>query len=387
MTRAPGIDFAGAVRQRIAADVVPLVAEAEAQRRFPREAVHALGRASVFRERWAGGGHGAILRSVTLAEELGRAGTGGVGVGISLHLEAVLATLVRHAGTPLLERYRDAALDGELVGCVGATERASGSDMAAASTVATPCADGLRIQGSKWFVSPADAADFCLVLCRAPGEARGLTPRLTLVLVPRDQYEVDQRLETVGMRGLATCRISMDTVVSEDAVVGRRGAGLAVITWGLLHERLAIASQVLGVAALAHELAITRLQRRTQFGSPLLEHQALKHRMARLLAELQVCREGVRGIAGRLAENSSPVRAAAAAKLVASGLAERVVGEAMHVYGGLGYVEDRSPMARLNRDIKVGRLGAGSDEVMLELVAGDLRGNDAEYDRLVDDDA
>src|SRR5947209_12306330 len=119
------------------------------------------------------------------------AGCGGVGVGISLHLEAVTSILHRYAKTTLLRRFHEGALDGTLVGCLATTERDSGSDLTGVQVTAEPHPDGWHVSGQKAFVSPGPAADFALVLCRhsdaAPG---GAAAPLMLVLVPRDCLRV-----------------------------------------------------------------------------------------------------------------------------------------------------------------------------------------------------
>src|ERR1700722_12024975 len=96
--RAEDLDgFRRRVRQIIERDLASGVAEAEAMRRFPREAVAALGANGIFRERWEGGPHGDMERAAVFAEEVGRSGIGGVGIGVSLHAEAFTSILRRYA--------------------------------------------------------------------------------------------------------------------------------------------------------------------------------------------------------------------------------------------------------------------------------------------------
>ena len=105
----PGVElFRDRVRALIDRYVSPLVDEAEAERRFPREAIEELGREGLFRERWAGGDHGDAGKSALICEELARRGTGGVGVGVSVQLEAVLATLRRYGTTDELQALTEA---------------------------------------------------------------------------------------------------------------------------------------------------------------------------------------------------------------------------------------------------------------------------------------
>lgn len=366
--------FRKRVRRLIADRLAPLVPEAERRRRFPREAIAALGSAGLFRERWSGPGHGDLGRSVVLAEELGRAGLGGLGVGVSLHLEAATGILVRFAGNGHTRRVRDLALTGRAVLCLATSERHAGSDLSAVRTRLERDGAGWTVRGTKWFVSPGARADAALVLCRADAG-------LALVVVPRECLHVVRTLQTTGLRSLETVRLRVEGTVPDEAVLVRPGLGLQAVTWGLTHERLALAAQLAGGMDLALSLAATRLYRRHQFGVPLVEHQALRLRLAELTANALLLRHGVEGMAWSLARGGSvTMRDVAGAKAVAARLAERVLSECAHLFGGAGYLEDETPFARLRRDLQVGRLGAGSDEMMWELVAGGLPRDDGRYE-------
>jgi alkylation response protein AidB-like acyl-CoA dehydrogenase len=384
-------------RARVAAvlreSVVPLVDEAEEQRRFPRAAIEALAEAGLMRERWQGGEHGDAGRGVVLAEELGRAGIGGIGVGISLHAEAGLSILRRFGRSEHLRRVTEGALDGSLICCVAATEDRGGSDLSNLGCTALREGDGWRVTGTKAFASLGAVADYALVLCATPEEGAGGTAAasqavgapLSVLCVPRDGFRVARRLKPVGVRGLETVRIEIDAHVGDDALVGRRGRGLFVGTWGLTHERFAAAATIVGGAQLGLALATTHLHRRQQFGESLYQHQALRLRLAEMQAQATMARFAVYALAGSLTSlRPQWAREAAGLKVVLAHLGERMASECMHVFGGMGYLEDRTPLSRWWRDVRVGRLGGGSDEMMLELVAGGLPVDDALYDELVE---
>jgi alkylation response protein AidB-like acyl-CoA dehydrogenase len=378
------------VREALA-DLTALQPNAEKHRAFPPEALRILGAAELLRDRWALAGHGDLGRSAMLAEELGYAGLGGIGVGISLHLEAVLSILTRFGRSEAADEICQGALDGRLVGCLATSERHAGSDLTSVTTTLRRTTDGWRVTGRKWFVSPGAAADFALVLGRidtAGADQCGRGSPLALVIVPRSAMTIERTLETVGMRSLGTARISIAADVPFEHLVGQPGTGLATVTWGLIHERLAIAAQSLGSAQLAIGLATAHLYRRRQFGARLFDHQALRLRLAELSAQVAVTRRGVHETAAHLRDlPEHGLRAVAAAKVSATRLASHVADETMHMLGGSGYVETETPFARMWRDSRVGRLGAGSDEMMLELVASGLRGDDEAYERLVTLDA
>lgn len=382
---------AGAVAEHVA----PLRAEADASGRFPRAAIAGLAGTGLLRERWSGGPYGDPGRGVVISEELGRAGLGGLGVGVSVHAETVLPILYRFARTEWQREWLESALDGRLVGCFASTEDGEGSDLLRLRTVARREPDGWHVHGTKAFVSLGAAADFALVLCRledperphagVPVDDSGtIGPPQCVMLVPRDGLRVARRLKPVSCRALETVRLEIDAHVPDDALIGRAGAGLFVATWGLTHERLASSAQIVGAAELGVRLTTTHLHRRRQFGALLIERQALRLRLAELAAQATLARLAIYALAGSLDRlRPSWVREVAALKVTLARLGERMASECMHMFGGLGFLEDEAPVARMWRDGRLSRLGGGTDEMMLELVAGGLAVDDELYDELV----
>jgi acyl-ACP dehydrogenase len=373
-------DFRERARTVAREQIMPLYAEAEESGTFPREAFAALGAAGLIRERWAGGPGGDRTRSVILAEELARAGGGGVAIGCTLAMEPMVAALRRHGGSPLVKDTVEQVLDGRLVGCFAASEPVGGSDLAGVRTTASREGDGWRVRGEKKFVSLGPVADYALVLCRTADEDAA-DPRLAVFLVPASGMRVRKPLRRLGLSSLSTAWMEIDAHVPDEALMGRPGLGLMVATHALSHERFAAAAQLVGLCLRAIELATAHLHRRTQFGRPLIEHQALRLRLAELSAQLTVLRHGVYGAASDApGAPALGTREIAAFKVSAARFAEKVVGECMHLFGGMGYLEDETPLARMYRDVRLARLGGGSDEVMWELVAAGLVPDFEAYD-------
>ncbi|TDC65364.1 acyl-CoA dehydrogenase [Micromonospora sp. KC207] len=374
-------DFREHARTVIRERIVPLFAEAELSGTFPRAAFAALGAAGLVRQRWQGGPGGDPVRSVILAEELARSGAGGVAIGCTLAMEPIVAALRRHGGNPQLDDILEQVLDGRQLGCIAASEPTGGSDLSGVRTTARREGGGWRIRGEKKFVSLGPVADFALVLARTATEEHPAPPQLGLFCVPASGMRVIKPLRRLGLSSLSTAWIGIDASVPATALLGRPGLGLVVATHALTFERFAAAAQLAGLSLRAIELATAHLHRRTQFGRPLLEHQALRLRLADLAARLTVLRHGVYGAAaGAPGTPALGAREIAAFKVTAARFAEEVVGECMHMFGGMGYLEDETPLARMYRDVRMARLGGGSDEVMWELVAGGLTPDFAAYD-------
>jgi alkylation response protein AidB-like acyl-CoA dehydrogenase len=382
-TDGPHVDaYRARVRELIADSLWPLVEPAEAERRFPRAAIEAVASGGLIRERWAGE-HGDAGKALIFSEELGRAGLGGIGIGLIVQSENVVPILRRFGDSPEAHRWMEAVLDGAAIGCIAASELAAGSDLPSIETTAVAEGDGWRVRGTKAFSSPAGAADFCLVLCKLEGEASFLGPKLGIAVVEKEHFEARQ-LQTSGCRSLQTCRLTIDGQIPDGHLLARQGLGLHASHWGLTYERFAGAAQALGAAETAIRLATTHLHRRIQFGGSLFEHQALRLRISALAAELLLARNGLYVIAAKWAKpDQTLIREAAAAKAAAAMLSERVVSECAHMFGGAGYLEDETPFPRMLRDMRLARLGGGTNEMMWELYAQGLEVDDELYERMV----
>ncbi|WSY64491.1 acyl-CoA dehydrogenase family protein [Nocardia sp. NBC_00881] len=354
-------------------------AEAERQRVFPREVLARLGAAGIFTDKWAGGYRFQLAKLVGLHTALGAACSGGVGVGVSLH-DSALAILHRFASSDHLRSLCADAMAGTAVLCIGASEEMVGSDLQAVRTTAVRDGSGYVLTGAKAFVSLSSVADFALVLAQCVDNGGGHRPgNLGLFVLPLTSASVGKPYDQLGANSLDTAPIEFDTWLPDEALLGRPGTGLAAITWGLTHERLAIAAQVSGACDRVLGLTVARMMRREQFGKPLFDHQALRLRVADLHAKVAMLRLALQGIA---AAEQIDIRTAAGLKVTAARLGQEVVGECLHIFGGLGYLTEETPLARWWQDMRLSRIGSGTDEVLWELVAAGMKPDFNAYDAL-----
>lgn len=359
-------------------------AEAEETERFPRELIEHLGKSGVFTEKWGDSQHPDMVKLVELATALGGTGSCGVGVGVSLH-DSAIATLRRFGKSDYLRTICEQAIRGEAVLCIGASEESGGSDLQIVETEVRTARngsdDGFHVKGIKKFVSLSPIADHILVVARSvdhdPSSRHG---NVVVVAVPTAQVEVQTPYRKVGAGPLDTAAVHIDTWVPAEALVARAGTGLAAISWGLAHERMSIAGQVAANCQRIIGITLARMMKRRQFGNTLFEHQALRLRMADLQARVDLLRHGLNGIA---AQGKLDLRAAAAVKVNAARLGEEVVSECMHIFGGSGYLTDETQLGKWWRDMKLGRVGGGTDEVLWELVAAAMRPDYDGYDEMM----
>ncbi|WP_158271283.1 acyl-CoA dehydrogenase family protein [Nocardia sp. MDA0666] len=377
---------------RIVQDALDSVQADPALVRFPRQLLESLGKAGVLRSRWSaaaapGTDAGDVVFGVRLGAELSSRAPAGVAIGVSLHTETVLSLLHRFGHSDYLVALREQALDGTAVGCIAASEPTGGSDLSAVTCLATPTEHGWSVTGRKKFVSLGAVADFAVVLCRIAAPDGRPTDRHATIVVPMTAARILREHDKLGTHALDTVAVEFDGVeVDRQATLGRAGLGVLNLNYGLSFERLAIAAQVAGGCATAISLAVEHAGRRTQFGKRLREHQYIAFRLAELSAEVEVLSGAVETLARDLMAgplDRALISRIAAVKLCAARAGERLISEAMQVFGGPGYLPRETPFGQFWNDIRVARIGAGTDEMMLAIITDSLHGNPDLYDRLV----
>jgi acyl-ACP dehydrogenase len=350
--------------------VVEWTVKAEADERFPRHLIEHLGASGVFSAKWSTDPMPDVGKLVELAFALGNLASAGIGVGVSLH-DSAIAILRRFGKSDYLRDICDRAVRGDAVLCIGASEESGGSDLQIVETEISSKDGGFDVRGVKKYVSLSPIADHIMVVARSvdhdPASRHG---NVAVVAVPTTQVSVQPPYRKVGAAPLDTAAVHIDTWVPADALVARAGTGLAAISWGLAHERMSIAGQIAASCQRAIGITMARMVSRRQFGQTLFEHQALRLRIADLQARVDLLRYALHGIA---AQGRLDLRAAAGVKVTAARLGEEVIGECMHIFGGSGYLVDETPLGRWWRDMKLARVGGGTDEVLWELVAAGMK--------------
>lgn len=351
--------------------IVTWSAEAEATERFPRELIEYLGESGVFAAKWPPRQQQPdVAKVIELARRLGQLGSAGIGVGVGLH-DSAIAILRRFGKSDYLKDIADKAIRGEALLCIGASEQSGGSDLQIVGTEVRSARDGFEVKGIKKFVSLSPIADHVIAVARSvdhdPNSKHG---SVVVVAVPLAQCDIQTPYRKVGAGPLDTAAVQIDTWVPADALVARAGIGLAAISWGLAQERMSVAGLISTSAQRTIGITLARMMTRRQFGQTLYEHQALRLRLADLQARVDMLRYALDGIA---ATGKLDLRTAAAIKVSAARLGEEVMNECMHIFGGSGYLVDETPLGRWWRDMKLARVGGGTDEVLWELVAAGMK--------------
>lgn len=350
---------------------------------LPSDVFLVLGKAGLFRERWASGWADGLPYGVVLAEELGLV-AGGLGLAGTLHSEVFIGTLDRAARSAEQRTLLEDALDGTVVGCFAVTEPTGGSDIGGVRTTARRTEHGWWIEGEKRFISNAGSASHALLLARCVGEPQAAALSALVVPLRSPGVELTGFYPKLGTNSCDAGHIRLDVELGHDALVGTVGTGLAHVMHALQAERIAVSSQLVVAMRVAVRLATAWARRRTQYGRPLFELQAISHRLADATAEVWSCEALLNSVLLAAEQRRPLARPTAALKLVCAGRAGRVIDDAMQVLGGRGYTANY-PLERLWRDVRLARIGAGTDEVMREIVAAGIDRNDPWFDGWLDD--
>jgi acyl-CoA dehydrogenase/citronellyl-CoA dehydrogenase len=367
-------EFRASVRTFVDRQVRPVVEEAEEKGRPPAALLKEMGSAGLLGlavpEEYGGGG-GDSLAIVVLSEELARA-SGGI---------AVTALVTGYMSTPHIAKfgtdaqraqYLPALVAGEKIASIAVTEPGTGSNVGGITSRATPADGGFRLNGTKMFITNAGIADVLVVAARtSPDGHRGVTT--FIVDADNPGLSVGQPLRKMGWHGSDTREVVLsDCFVPADAVLGEQGRGFHQIMSAFQLERLTLAGMGIGHAAECLAAATAYARDRDVFGVPLISKQAIRHRLAALSVELEAAQLLTYRAAARLdAGHPGAADSVAKAKYQAAIAACHIVDECVQLFGGSGFLEE-TPVARHYRDVRVLRIGGGTDEIQLEILAKGL---------------
>lgn len=363
-------DFRASARSFVDKQVRPLVERAEVAGEFPGELWKQLGAAGVLglvTPEELGGSGGDALAVALVAEELARA-SGGIAVTALVSAYMAGTHLVRYGSPEQQQRWCARVASGDAVAAIAVTEPGTGSDVARVSTTARRTERGWLLNGRKMFITNAGLADVFVVAARTGEAGRG---GLTLFEVERGTagLSTGNPLPKMGWHSSDTREVMLDDVeLPAEAVIGAENRGFYQIMEGFQLERIALAAMGLGHAAECLDLAREYAGQREAFGEPLTHLQTIRHRLATMEVELEAARLITYQAAGRLdAAHPEAARSVARAKYLAATAANRIVDDAVQLFGGAGFVEE-SPVARHYRDARILRIGGGTDEIQLEIL-------------------
>ena len=363
--------FREVCRRFVANELQPRVRAAEEAGTFPAEVWPAMGAAGLLGighpEEYGGTG-GGVLALAILSEELAHA-SGGLAITPLVSSYMAGPHISKFGNAEQKERWVRPMAEGRAVTAVAVTEPGAGSDVAGIASTARAVDGGFLLNGTKMFITNAGFADVIIVAAKTDPTAghRGITT--FLVERGAEGMSLSAPLAKLGWHASDTREVVFDDCfVATEAVLGQVGRGFHQIMEAFQPERISLAGMAVGVAQAALDAAVAHARERTTFGEPLSRHQTIRHRLAAAATELEAARTLTYQAAARWdAGHADAASSVAMAKLFAPQVAERVIGEALQVFGGYGFIEE-TPVAMHYRDVRILRIGGGTDEVQLEIL-------------------
>jgi butyryl-CoA dehydrogenase len=359
-----------AVRDFARAELWPHAARWDREHHFPREAhqgLAALGAYGICVPE-ALGGAGLDYLSLALVLEEIAAGDGGTSTAICVTNCPVNAILMKHGNAQQQERWLTRLARGELLGAFCLTEPHVGSDASGLRTTAVKDGDGYVLNGVKQFITSGKHGHLAIVI--AVTDKGAGKKGMSAFLVPTDTpgYIVDRLEDKLGQHSSDTAQIRFENCrVPAENLIGAEGEGYKIALGGLEGGRIGIASQSIGMARSALEVAIQYAKERESFGQPIFNHQAVGFRLAECATKIEAARQ-LTWHAAALRDAGRPcLKEAAMAKLFASEMAEQVCSMAIQTLGGYGYVQD-FPVERIYRDVRVCQIYEGTSDVQKILI-------------------
>ncbi|HDS1746935.1 acyl-CoA dehydrogenase [Pseudomonas sp. M2] len=352
----------------------PFAEQWDKEHRFPWEAIQEMAELGLFGmlvpEQYGGSDTGYVAYAMAL-EEIA-AGDGACSTIMSVHNSVGCVPILKFGSELQKQQYLAPLASGSMIGAFALTEPQAGSDACSLKTRARLDGDHYVLNGSKQFITSGQNAGVVIVFAVTDPEAgkRGISA----FIVPTDLpgYQVARVEDKLGQHASDTCQIVFDNVrVPVANRLGEEGQGYKIALANLEGGRIGIASQSVGMARAAFEVARDYAKERCSFGKPLIEHQAVAFRLADMATRIAVARQMVLHAAALRDAGRPALVEASMAKLFASEMAEKVCSDALQTLGGYGYLSD-FPLERIYRDVRVCQIYEGTSDIQRMVIARNL---------------
>ena len=321
-----------------------------------------------------GGNEMGWLAAIIITEEIARASSS-LRVQINMEELGCSFTICRYGTDELKEKYVPKLVTAEHLGGFGITEPNAGSDVMAMKSTAEDKGDHWLINGSKTWISNADAADVLIYYAYTDRAARG--KGLSAFVIEPKNYEGIRvtKLDKLGSHSSPTGEIYMDNVkVPKGNILGKPGDGAKIVFSSLNQTRLSAAAGGVGVAQAALDIVTNYCQDREQFGQPIGHFQMNQEMVARMCIEIEAARLLVYKAAWQKDQgNLGNTLEVAHAKWKAGEVADMCANYAMRILGAYGYSTEY-PVARIYRDVPTYYMVEGSSNICKMITAMDQLG-------------
>jgi alkylation response protein AidB-like acyl-CoA dehydrogenase len=354
-----------AARDFAKTELLPGVIERDEKQVFPDELVKKmgdLGFMGIMVDPKYGGSGMDTISYVLIMEELSKIDAS-ASVIVSVNNSLVCYGIEKYGTEEQKEKYLTKLATGEYVGAFCLSEPEAGSDATSQRTTAIDKGDHYVINGTKNWITNGGRADVYLVIAQTDREKGHRGINCFIVEKGTPGFDIGPKEDKLGIRGSDTHTLQFNDVkVPKENRIGEDGFGFKFAMKTLSGGRIGIASQALGIASGAYELALDYSKVRKAFGTEICNHQAIAFKLADMYTEIEAARHLVMKAAWEKDQGLNHDMSSAMAKLYASKVAMEQTVEAVQIHGGNGYVKEYH-VERLMRDAKITQIYEGTSEI------------------------
>lgn len=358
-------------REFLQHEVMPNVEQWESEKHCDREMFRKMGQNGylgvTFPEQYGGSGLD-LWAAVVIAEELAYANIGGLAMSLYAHTYLPLP-LINAVGTEEQKlRYLAPALSGDKVAALAITEPGAGSDVGGIKSMAKDMGDHYLLNGSKMFITNGTMADFVVCVVRTGDGPYDMSVFIVDTNLPG--FKAIPIKNKLGMHTSDTAQLFFeDCKLPKSALLGNIGNGFYYIMNNIQEERLIAAVMGWASAEWALFKGMQYAKDRHAFGRAIGKFQVIRHKLAEMAIKTEACKSmAYRAVYEYLDQGSGAIKIISMAKAFVSEQCQDVINECLQIHGGWGYMEDYG-IARAWRDARLMTVGAGTTEVMHEIIS------------------
>lgn len=339
---------------------------------FPREIIREMGKRGYLGLRYpkeVGGYGGDYFMNIILAEEMIRCGAGGFPMAVAVQTDMANPPILQFGSPYLVREYFTKAIQGEKLGAIGITEPDHGSDVASIKTRGVRKNGKWVINGGKTFITNGPSADYIVLVTRTNPQPGFKGISLIVVDMDLPGISVSKKLDKLGMRSSDTALLSFEDVeVPEENLLGAEGKGFYEIMWELQSERLIGAAGALGAA----DYLLEKWEETAGQNLPASGRlNKAREEIGELKAYVSTAKLFNYRLVRQFMDGKYDAQLVSITKYHSAKLCNQVAERLLVLAGSLG-VEKNNVFERLWRDTRLYRIGAGTDEIMREVISKSL---------------
>jgi len=354
-----------AARDFARTELLPGVIERDEKQEFPKEQIKKMGELGflgMMTDPKYGGGGMDTVSYVLAMEEISKIDAS-ASVVMSVNNSLVCWGLETYGSEEQKQKYLIPIATGEMIGAFCLSEPEAGSDATSQKTTAFDKGDHYVVNGTKNWITNGSTASVYLVICQTDIEKGHKGINALIIEKGTEGFVVGAKENKLGIRGSDTHSLMFNDVkVPKENRIGEDGFGFTFAMKTLAGGRIGIASQALGIASGAYELALQYSKERKAFGKEISKHQAIAFKLADMATEIEVARLLCLKAACDKDEKKNYDLSGAMAKLYAADMAMKQTVEAVQIHGGYGFVKEYH-VERLMRDAKITQIYEGTSEI------------------------